>query len=193
MEWPGLLAWLATIGACLWIVHSIARRLDWSNRIHRLASIGLLLVLVGISIRLAVMPLEHFSDATVTLLSVTPWVTIGIAASLIHTGFDDRHVYKKPANLLGGLLLLLAIAVMSNIAVAACVYSDSGWGYVWLFFELATVAIIAIMVAIWYALSLPGKRRAAALLFFVVFPVGLILGLMLRLFLTPACMTWGIG
>jgi len=132
MEWLGLLAWLATIWASLWIVHSIARRLDWSNRIHRVASSTLLLVLVGISIRLAVMSIEQFSDATGNLLTVAPWFNIGIAASLIHIGFDDRHVYKKPAFLLGGLLLLLAIAVMSNIAVAACVYSDSGWGYVWL-------------------------------------------------------------
>jgi hypothetical protein len=87
----------------------------------------------------------------------------------------------------------LSIAVVSNIAVAACTYSDNAWGYVWLFFEIAIVAIILMMLGVWYVLTLPGKRKAGALLFIVVFPVGLIFGLMLRPFLTPACVTWWIG
>jgi hypothetical protein len=121
------------------------------------------------------------------------WFTIGIAASLIHAGFDDRHGYKKTAILLGGLLILLAIAVMSNIAVAACVYMDRGRGYVWFLCGITVVAIIAIMAALWYALTLPGKRKAAAAIYIVVLPVSLYFGLMLRFFLTPSCMTWGIG
>jgi hypothetical protein len=192
MEWFGFIAWLGAIGAGLWILHSVMRRLDWSNRIHRVTSAGLLLLLVAISIRLTILPVEHLSEASFLLLMVTPPFIIGVASSLIHSGLSVMRGYGWPALLIGGLLLLCCIAVTSNLAMGVCT-ADGGLFFLYLVTDLIYVAIIAIMFALWFAVTLPGKRKTAALLLIVVFPGCLYIGLLLRFFLTPQCMTLAMG
>jgi hypothetical protein len=129
--------------------------------------------LIGLGVAMIVLAWFMARPENVSLgILVLPYVAIGLAGFLIHAGFNARP-HMSRWRILGGLSLL------SSVALAMAELAGTGGLAPALAFVVMLAAIgVAVVIAVWFVWTLPGRRKAAGLLFAVVFPAGLYLSIL---------------